>query len=305
MTRILFISVMSALGLGFMSLSSFAQVSRKQCSRSVLLNAIDKDGNRVAGLKATDFVLTVNGQDIQFELRTGIQTSPVLIVLQTSRSMKRAAYFEFALLQDILAKLPGSTEVGVMVFSDKPKLISDFTLDRKSSMNAFASVVSGNSEWKYSADPKVAIEASIDVFDSKKAKGNIIFLTNGTGPLQNSSTVTKKLQARGVRLYAFLWDQSSIQSTVEELAARDFLTETSSDSGGARFWASSYEKAEISTLDMAVAGRISYPYQLIVTTAYSENSPIKVRLRNPRDNNYALEFPRKLPTCINSDSILH
>ena len=290
----------------FLAIPIAAQSPPKTCSRSLLVNVINEDNNRVGSFGSDNFNIAVNGENVKPEVKRGLQHSPVLILIQTSPGMLKLAGTEKAVLNDILSRMPDGMPIGVMVFNSEPQLIAAFSLDRKASVEAFETYSSDSKNWGNRADIEKAVSTAIDTLKSQSTGGSIIMISNAGSRTGPPSAAIKKLVSSGIRFYAHLFDFHQ-PLTPEESESYQYFTELTEKSGGIQMWEASTQSNPnpllIPVHDSIIVGEAAYPYELRFNQPITAKwNSIKITLAADAiagADKLRIKYPHQLPPCTN------
>jgi Mg-chelatase subunit ChlD len=298
----------------FATLSLQSQTSSQCAESKLLVNALNRDNRRIAGLKAADFAVTLGKKQASI---TKVEMHPlaprVIILLDVSGSMgeHQLPKAERFVMQTLLQEFPADIPLAVMTFSDGPQLIADFSLNRESLRSSVFSVLNRRETWKGRTQLASAIEKAIDAFGAPVIGDSILLVSDGGANWNehNGFGAARLLNSSGVRLFAHLWNEDGLRGTMEELTGQSVTSQVVEKSGGGLFWSVpndlGFQPAKIVELDREIVGQIAFPYLMNLQLEFSGKwTPVRLKIDKNKVSDrqkIRLQYPQELPPCTTSD----
>ena len=209
--------------------------------RAVMVNVLDQRGNPLRDLTNKEFRLRVGGKPVDIRsAKYNIVPHRILILLDISGSMAEEQYgpkwrLTREALQDFLAQTPPDVPVAMVTFSAHVQDAIDFPHGRTAVLNWVQRNSAEPPRLKYRTT--ALMDATLEALKLLQPfqPGDSIYAITDAG--DNSSFISARhvrdvLIASGVRLFAFLFDETAL---TEQEASQDAFLEMMTDSGGFAF----------------------------------------------------------------------
>ncbi len=157
----------------------------------------------------------------------------VMLLLDTSGSMKKRAEASIEVAEGLLSKLPASVEVGLAFFSKDAVPVASPTTDRSKLADQLESLRKNRGSWKGKTALWSALDKTVKMFGDQRT-GDTIYIVSDGG--ENASSTKEKdverfLVNQGVRVFAFLI--TSVRSrAIEEVIGPVNISKVIAETGG-------------------------------------------------------------------------
>lgn len=218
--------------------SAFAQPSPAAPTRSIVVNAWDRNGNAVRDLAKGNFHIKINNQAVVV-LAADYDLAPrrIVVLLDMSGSMggrRGTNKWQIAreAVEDLLAQTPADVPIALLTFSDQVHDVFDFRESRSAISRWFREGPTQPTSLKGRTALHDAIVASLRMLRPYRSGDAAYVITDGG---DNASHVSfdqtrTALRESGVRLYAFLFPE--FVPTGTEVGGVEALVEMAGESGG-------------------------------------------------------------------------
>ncbi|MCU1310378.1 MAG: hypothetical protein JWO20_1503 [Candidatus Angelobacter sp.] len=332
------INFANAFGFALFAASLFAtpplrSQTSSQCTESKLLvNALNRDYHRIEGLNAADFVLTLGKKPVSVTRVEKLPLAPrVIVLVDVSGSMGEHPLpdAERFVVHTLLQEFPTDVPIAVMTFSNDPRLIANFSLDRASLWSSVSPVLSDGKTWMGLTHLDSAIAKALETFGSPRIGDSILLVSDGGANWNKHYGFAdgRSLNSSGVRLFAHLWNEADYKATSKEMEGQSVTSGAVSGAmfqvmegqsvtlhaiektGGFLFWSDPEDleqSAKIVDIDRELVRQIVFPYLMTVQLDDSQRNwtPVRVQLDHKKVSGHRtirLRYPKELPPCTNSD----
>jgi hypothetical protein len=225
-----------------------AQPAPNQSPSSLLVNALDRNGDAVRDLTKDNFRVKVNGHPAALlDARYSLAPRRIVILLDVSGSMvngtgSRKWQIARDAVGDLLASTPADVQLALLTFSSRIGDVFDFPHGRSSITTWLNSGPSQRSTVK--ALPETAffdaVAAAAKLLDPARDGDVIYVITDGGDNRSHLSDADekKRLLQSHIRLFAFLFAEE--MPTPEESSGADSVVNLARDTGGYVFRVSSH-----------------------------------------------------------------
>jgi Mg-chelatase subunit ChlD len=215
------------------------QISDSQ-PRSILVNVLNRQGDALRDLDKLSFRVRLNGRPADvLDANYSIAPRRIVVLLDVSGSMRGTSEknnkWQIArdALQNLLDQSPQEVSIAVLTFSTQVHNVFEFSQSRSSVSAWLKQGTSQRSDVKGYTALRDAIAAGVKMLQPVRIGDSIYVISDGedSSSRVSASEMRRALSSSGIRLFAFLFEDS-IYLTDEETHSRNEFLEMARDSGG-------------------------------------------------------------------------
>ncbi|MGH9331843.1 MAG: VWA domain-containing protein [Vicinamibacterales bacterium] len=239
--------VLMALAVTTVVLPSPASAQREE--RSIYASVLDQSGAPVKALAASDFIVRENGVQREIlEVKRATDPLQIAVLVDTSEAITPHLNDLRIALRSFFRKVPGTHEIALYEFGERPALLADYSRDLARHEAAVGRLFARSGSGAYLLD--AIVEATRGLRRREGLRPVIVVIT-AEGPEFSDRyhrTVLDDLRLAGATLHSFVFDEPATPLFDDAAWEREFtLAKGARNTGGRR---------ENLLTSMALAGRL-------------------------------------------------
>jgi VWA domain-containing protein len=308
-----------ALSLALMLFATASLCAQSDCSqRTIPVTAHNRKTMQMIALNVRNLKATYGDEPVAIKsVLLNDQIPRVIVLLDLSSSMDVSnetvpdMRLGLGIATDLFSRLPQPTEVAFVVFGNKTERLVDFTTDRRTIVEASASLRTNIRDVRGRLGGATAlwdaVSESIKMFGNGRVGDAIFAITDEDDNASHtkSDQVTASLSASGIRLFQVMRFEDLPRAAAQRSnRARVFAEAAADDTGGrATYVHTPMEPSDVDRVlaDLAVQYGVIRNFlkvTLELPAGVRESSNLKLELTNvPTKNDAEMHYPRKLPAC--------
>jgi tight adherence protein B len=210
----------------------------------------------------------------------------VVLLLDTSNSVQgEPLAFAVAAARDFVSKLAPGIPLGLVTFSDHPRVLQGITSDHESSLQALSSI----KETQFGTGLYDSVVTASEMF-AGDAQHNIVLLTDGSdvGSRANLDAAIAAARGKGVGIYSIGFGSKTDSATLQALATRTGGTYTPT------------VQTELSAVYQALGSQLSHQYVVDYRSGAAPGSQVALVVTTPVGSDRSVVLNPAAPPSISS-----